>query len=71
MLCGHKLGETTILMLDHRGILGIWCGGRCLQDIHAVSILQEIQDDITEAVDARSWSPGDEPGDDKPVEEDG
>lgn len=42
MLCGEKLGEDTVIIVDAQGILGLWCSGTCLVDTHAISWLEDM-----------------------------
>lgn len=41
MLCGEPLGEDTIVTIDAQGILGLFCGADCIQDIHIIPYLNE------------------------------
>lgn len=47
MLCGEDLGEDTLILIDEDGILGIWCGGDCLRDMHTISFLENLLSDMT------------------------
>jgi hypothetical protein len=53
MTCGAKLGEHTIAVVGSQGVLGLWCRGECLQDMHAVGFLSEVMDSITDAIEQR------------------
>lgn len=44
MTCGNPLGADTVIMEDDRGLIGLWCDGECVQDMHAVTILTAIMD---------------------------
>lgn len=41
MLCGDPLGEDTIIPVDAQGILGMFCGAECIQDMHIIPYLNE------------------------------
>jgi hypothetical protein len=41
MLCGEPLGEDTIILVDAQGILGMFCGAECIQDMHIIPYLNE------------------------------
>jgi hypothetical protein len=60
MTCGDKLEEATIIIIDSRGIMGIWCSGQCLQDIHAISFLRQVEDHVLEGIESRTVSEFDE-----------
>jgi hypothetical protein len=53
MTCGTKLGTHTIVVVGAHGVLGLWCRGECLQDMHAVGFLTEVMDSITDAIEQR------------------
>jgi hypothetical protein len=42
MLCGEPLGEDTIVMVDAEGILALFCGAECAQDMHVIPYLDEL-----------------------------
>lgn len=42
MLCGERLGEDTIIMVDAQGILALFCGAECAQDMHVIPYLNEL-----------------------------
>lgn len=42
MLCGELLGEDTIVMVDAQGILALFCGAECAQDMHIIPYLNEL-----------------------------
>jgi hypothetical protein len=42
MLCGEQLGEDTIVMVDAQGILALFCGAECAQDMHVIPYLNEL-----------------------------
>lgn len=48
MLCGEKLGEDTVVIVDAQGILGLWCTGVCLVDTHAISWLEQMLVEMTD-----------------------
>jgi hypothetical protein len=52
MACGTPLGEDTIIMVDGRGILGIWHQPECMSNMHALSFLRRVEDSVVEAIDA-------------------
>lgn len=54
MTCGNELEEETLLMVSGDGILGLWCSGRCISDMHAITFLTVTMDNIIEAVNERS-----------------
>lgn len=41
MLCGEKLGEDTIIIVDAQGVLGLFCSADCVQDVHIIPYLNE------------------------------
>lgn len=42
MLCGEGLGEDTIVFVDSQGILALFCGAECAQDMHVIPYLNEL-----------------------------
>lgn len=48
MLCGKSLGEDTLILIDEQGILGMWCEGDCMKDMHAIAFLEELLTGMTE-----------------------
>jgi hypothetical protein len=42
MLCGEPLGEDTIVFVDAQGILALFCGAECAQDMHVIPYLNEL-----------------------------
>lgn len=53
MCCGGSLGENTTLLLTGVGIIGLWCSGGCLQDLQAVGMLREMEEQIVDRIDRR------------------
>lgn len=68
MTCHLPLGPHTLLIVDGRGILGIWCSGLCLRDMHAMTFLRQVEESLLEGIDERVRH---ESSDDEGVEEDG
>jgi hypothetical protein len=60
------LGESTIVLIDARGIVGIWCSGTCMRDMHAMTFLRQVEESLLEDIDSRI-----NPRIDEATEEDG
>lgn len=51
MTCGGPLGEDTTVMVTDIGIVGIWCSGQHLSDMHAISFLSSMVENIVNRVE--------------------
>ena len=56
--CGNDLGATAEVLLAAPGIVGCWCCGQCLSDMHVVGWLQETHGDISTAINFRGGEGG-------------
>lgn len=64
MTDGVPLGQHTVMIVDRRGILGIWCSGQCLKDMHAMGILRDFEEDVIDRIDGRKPSVDEGPTED-------
>lgn len=60
MTCGSPLGETTVIIINNKGITAGYCGGPCMQDMAVLGWLQEEHDDVVDRVKFRGGQ-GDQP----------
>jgi hypothetical protein len=56
--CGKDPGETAEVLVASPGIVGIWCSGQCLTDMHVIGWLQETQGDISTSIEFRGGAGG-------------
>ena len=42
------------MIVDGLGIRGIWCCGECLADIHAISFIRRVEEDVIASIDSRT-----------------
>lgn len=60
MTCEAPLGKNTLIIMQVNGVVGLYCGGACLQDIQILGFLQEQHADISQAIEFRGGA-GDAP----------
>lgn len=71
MTCGTELGSDIILVVNKRGVVGLYCGGACLSDMGIMGWLEEQYQDVVDRVKFRGGQvKADEAGDEAPEEED-
>jgi len=54
MTCGKELGDTTTLVVSEIGVLMLFCGGACLQDMQVKGWLEEEYDEIVQKIEMRA-----------------
>lgn len=59
MTCGTQLGETTVVIVNNKGITAGYCGGPCMQDMAVLGWLQEEHDDVVDRVRFRGGQEAD------------
>jgi hypothetical protein len=54
MTCGAKMGKDTAAIVNKRGVVGMYCGGPCLQDMGILGYLEEQHGDVIDRIRFRS-----------------
>ena len=60
MTCHGSLGPSTMVIAIEQGVVGLFCGGACLQDMQVLGFLNEQTSDITDNIKFRGGQ-GDKP----------
>jgi hypothetical protein len=60
LACHAPVGDTAMFIITDHGIVGVYCGGACLQDIALVGWLQEELQDVTTRIHFRGGTEADE-----------
>ena len=53
MTCGAELGPNIVVLINTKGICGVYCGGACCQDMAVLGWIQEQHDDVVDRVKFR------------------
>jgi len=53
MMCGRPVAEEALIVVNTLGINQLWCSHKCMQDMNVMGWLQQMYDDIKEAVEFR------------------
>jgi hypothetical protein len=54
MACGQQLMDGTIILVDDRGVLGVWDRGECMADMHALTFLRRVEETVVDGIEKRS-----------------
>jgi|tagenome__1003787_1003787.scaffolds.fasta_scaffold20362455_1 hypothetical protein len=58
MACGQSLKDETILLVDVRGLLGIWDSPDCMTNMHALTFIRGVEEAIVDSIDKRAEEDG-------------
>lgn len=53
MACGRDLEGDTIVLIDARGVLGVWDSAECCSNMHALSFLREVEEAVVTRIEER------------------
>jgi hypothetical protein len=58
MACGQQLKDETLILVDIRGLLGIWDSPDCMANMHAITFLRKVEETVVAAIDERAEEDG-------------
>lgn len=63
MTCNGELGDATMLIVVKQGVVGVFCGGRCMGDMQIFGWLREQLEDLQDRIAFRGDIDADAPED--------